>query len=131
MTCRDSYASGSGPLIEQLKTRGAPFVVSCALHAGLVAGLVLTHHWVSSAVALHPPVLPVQLVTLEAPAPPPPPAAPIPPRAPVTPPRLLAPRRPKETPVARPEERPVRTGFEHKPTVLGVFFEARNLTDRT
>ncbi len=94
-------------MIEQLKTRGAPFVVSCALHAGLVAGLVLTHHWVSSAVALHPPVLPVQLVTLEAPAPPPPPAAPIPPRAPVTPPRLLAPRKPKETPVARPEERPV------------------------
>ena len=89
-----------------MKARGAPFAVSCALHVGLVAGLILTHHWVSSAVALHPPVLPVQLVTLDAPAPTPPPEAPTPPRAPVKPPRLLASPKPKEPAVAPPEERP-------------------------
>jgi protein TonB len=93
-------------LIEEMKTRGAPFAVSCALHVGLVAGLILTQHWVSSAVALRPPVLPVQLVTLEAPEPAPPPA-PEPPRVPVKPPRLLATPKPKEPPVARREEPPV------------------------
>jgi protein TonB len=100
-------------LIEQLKTRGAPFAVSCALHVSLVAGLVLTHHWVSSAVALHPPVLPVQLVTLEAPAPVPAPEAPAPSAASLKPPRLLAPPKPSpkpnETPVVRAEERPLLT----------------------
>ena len=98
-------------MIEQLKHRGAPFAVSCALHVSLVAGLILTQHWVSSAVALHPPVLPVQLVTLEAPAPTSPPEAPAPPAAPPTPPRLLAPPkapvRAKDPPAARLEERPV------------------------
>ena len=93
-------------MIEELKTRGAPFAVSCALHVGLVAGLILTQHWVSSAIALRPPVLPVQLVTLDAPEPAPPPAPPRP-RAPVKPPRLLAPPKPKESPVARREEPPV------------------------
>jgi protein TonB len=93
-------------LIEEMKTRGAPFAVSCALHVGLVAGLILTQHWVSSAVALRPPVLPVQLVMLDAPAPAPPPA-PEPARVPVKPPRLLAPPKPKEPPVARRQEPPV------------------------
>jgi protein TonB len=98
-------------LIEELKHRSAPFVVSCALHVSLVAGLILTQHWVSSAIALHAPVLPVQLVTLEAPAPIAPPEAPAPPAAPLKPPRLLAPPkalpRPKDPPAARLEERPV------------------------
>jgi protein TonB len=91
-------------LIEQMRSRGAPFAVSCVLHVGVIAGLILIQHWVSSAVALHPPVLPIQLVTLDAPAPTPPAATP--PRAPVKPPRLLAPPKPKETPIARAEERP-------------------------
>jgi protein TonB len=91
-------------LIEQMRSRGAPFAVSCVLHVGVIAGLILIQHWVSSAVALHPPVLPIQLVTLDAPAPTPPAATP--PRAPVKPPRLLAPPKPKETPISRAEERP-------------------------
>lgn len=87
-----------------MRSRGAPFAVSCVLHVGVIAGLILIQHWVSSAVALHPPVLPIQLVTLDAPAPTPPAATP--PRAPVKPPRLLAPPKPKETPISRAEERP-------------------------
>jgi len=89
-----------------MRSRGAPFAVSCVLHVGVIAGLILIQHWVSSAVALHPPVLPIQLVTLDAPAPTPPADAPTPPRARVKPPRLLAPPKPKETPIARAEERP-------------------------
>src|SRR5581483_11424885 len=87
--------------MEHLKSRGAPFAVSCALHVGLLAGLVLTQHWVSGAVVLHPPVVPVQLV-----APDTPPVAPEPPRAPVKPPRLLEPPSPAEPPVARRETPP-------------------------
>ncbi|MGH7386542.1 MAG: hypothetical protein ACREKG_15290, partial [Candidatus Rokuibacteriota bacterium] len=60
-----------------------PIGVSCLLHVGLIAGLILAHQWgqqlVTSAVAVQPPVLPVQLVTLDAAEPrrePPPPAPP-------------------------------------------------------
>lgn len=87
-----------------MRSRGAPFAVSCALHVGVIAGLILTQHWVSSAVALHPPVLPIQLVTLDAAAPTPPADAPTPPRTTVKPPRLLAPPKPREAPIARAEE---------------------------
>jgi protein TonB len=62
----------------------------------LVAALIFTQHWVSSAIALHPPVVPVQLVTLEAPAPAPPPEAPAP--IPLKPPRLLSPPKPSAKP---------------------------------
>jgi protein TonB len=48
--------------------RVMPVGVSCLLHVGLVAGLVLGQQWVLTVVAVRPPVLPVQLVTLEAPA---------------------------------------------------------------
>jgi hypothetical protein len=41
-----------------------PIGLSCLLHVGLVTGLILGQQWVTSVVALQPPVLPVQLVTL-------------------------------------------------------------------
>jgi len=44
--------------------RVMPVGVSCLLHVGLVAGLVLGQQWVLTVVAVRPPVLPVQLVTL-------------------------------------------------------------------
>ena len=72
--------------------------LSCLLHAGLVAGLVLTHPWMTGMVAPRPPVLSAQPVTLEAAEPPREPAPP-------------APRRPERTkPVRRSElPRPVET----------------------
>jgi hypothetical protein len=50
--------------------RAMPIGLSCLLHAGLVAGLVLTQPWMTGMGAPQPPVLPVQLVTLEAAEPP-------------------------------------------------------------
>ena len=44
--------------------RAMPIGVSCLLHVGLVTGLILGQQWVTSVVALQPPVLPVELVTL-------------------------------------------------------------------
>ncbi|MGH7415048.1 MAG: hypothetical protein ACREKJ_12695, partial [Candidatus Rokuibacteriota bacterium] len=60
--------------------RAMPIGVSCLLHAGLIAGLMLAQQWgqqwAITAVAVQPPVLPVRLVTLDAaearPEPPPP-----------------------------------------------------------
>jgi periplasmic protein TonB len=78
--------------------------VSCLLHLGLATGLVVGQHWVSA--AIRPPVLPVQLVTLETQEEPPreaPPAPPAP-RAPIRPPRPLEPPRPQAAaPVPRTE----------------------------
>jgi protein TonB len=71
--------------------RAMPIGVSCLLHAGLVTGLILGQQWVISVVALQPPVLPVQLVTLDAAEPPREPAPPAPPR------------RERASPVRRPE----------------------------
>jgi protein TonB len=76
-------------------SRAMPIGLSCLLHMGLVTGLILGQSWVTSVVALQPPVLPVQLVTLEAVEPPRDPA----PSAP--------PRRERATPIRRPE--PPRT----------------------
>ena len=75
--------------------------MSCLLHLGLATGLVVGQHWVSA--AIRPPVLPVQLVTLETQEEPPRDAPPAP-RAPIRPPRLLEPPRPQATaPVPRTE----------------------------
>ena len=75
--------------------------MSCLLHLGLATGLVVGQHWVSA--AIRPPVLPVQLVTLETQEEPPREAPPAP-RAPIRPPRLLEPPRPQATaPVPRTE----------------------------
>ena len=90
--------------------RAMPIGVSCLLHAGLVTGLILGQQWVISVVALPPPVLPVQLVTLDAAEPLREPAPPAPPRreraSPVRrpePPRPLKPAAPKvEEPAPTP-----------------------------
>ena len=78
--------------------RAMPIGLSCLLHAGLIAGLVLTQPWMTGMGAPQPPVLPVQLVTLEVAKPPREPAPP-------------APRRPdRAKPVRRSElPRPVET----------------------
>jgi len=81
--------------------------VSCLLHVGLAAGLFVGQQWVAA--AIRPPVLPVELVTLQAQeeppreAPRPPPAR----SAPVRPPRLLeSPRPPATAPAAGTETPP-------------------------
>jgi protein TonB len=76
-----------------------PIGVSCLLHAGLITGIVLGQHWLVTAA---PPVLPVQLVTLEmaepAPEPPPPQRErPAPPRR-IERPRLQKPPAPAPAP---------------------------------
>jgi periplasmic protein TonB len=82
-----------------LRSRGTPIAVSCLLHVALAIGLVVGEHWVSAAIAVRPPVLPVQLITLDVQeeprrgAPPSPPA----PRAPARPPRLIEAPRPAVT----------------------------------
>jgi protein TonB len=94
---------------ESLRSHGMTIGLSCVLHAGLVAGLVLGQQWVTVAVA-RPPVLPVQLVTLDGPAeprpePPAPPAAR--PRERLKPPRLAEAPAPKESaPAANAEPAP-------------------------
>jgi protein TonB len=83
--------------------RAMPIGLSCLLHVGLVTGLVLGQHWVTSVGALQPPVLPVQLVTLDAGEPPR--EVPAPPRreraAPI---RRPEPPRPQEVATAKIEE---------------------------
>ena len=77
-----------------------PIGVSCVLHVGLITGIVASQHWLMTAAAL-PPVLPVQLVTLDVAetAPEPPPPAPRR-RERTTPPRRIEPPRPQEPPAA-------------------------------
>jgi len=85
--------------------RAMPIGVSCLLHVGLVTGLILGQQWVSSVVALQPPVLPVQLVTLDAVEPPPEPAPPAPfRRERVSPVRRPEPPRPEEAATPKIEE---------------------------
>jgi protein TonB len=70
--------------------RAMPIGLSCLLHVGLVAGIIVGQQWVTSVVAQQPPVLPMQLVTLDA----------------VEPPREVAPpapRRERPAPIRRPE----------------------------
>lgn len=85
-------------------SRAMPIGLSCLLHVGLVAGLVLGQQWVTGVVALQPPVLPVQLVTLEAVEPAREPAPPAPPRRERSHPiRRAEPPKPREV-AARVEE---------------------------
>ncbi len=85
--------------------RAMPIGLSCLLHVGLVTGLILGQQWVTSVVALQPPVLPVELVTLDAAGPPREPAPPAPPRRERTAPvRRSEPPRPRETAAAKVEE---------------------------
>lgn len=70
--------------------RAMPIGLSCVLHVALVTGLIAGQHWVTSVVALPPPVLPVQLVTLDVAEPP----------REITPP---APRRERAAAIRRPE----------------------------
>lgn len=77
-----------------------PIGASCLLHAGLITALVVGQQWVIIAVAVPPPVLPVQLVTLDAAeahraAPPVPP-----PRERARPVRQPEPPRPQRAPAA-------------------------------
>jgi protein TonB len=85
--------------------RAMPIGLSCLLHVGLVTGLILGQQWVTRVVALQPPVLPVQLVTLDVAEPPREPAPPAPPRRErATPTRRPEPPRPREAAAARVEE---------------------------
>ena len=86
--------------------RAMPIGLSCLLHAGLIGGLVVGQHWLISAAAVQPPVLPVQLVTLEAAEPPRERPASTPPRREraISPRRPAAPPRPPDAPAARIEE---------------------------
>lgn len=77
--------------------------VSCLLHLGLATGLILGQQWVPAAVAVRPPILPAQLVTLEtAEEPRREPPAPVAstPRERIRPPRLIEQPRLKEPPPA-------------------------------
>ena len=92
-------------LNELSRWRAMPIGVSCLLHVGLVTGLILGQQWVTRVVALQPPVLPVQLVTLEVAEPPREPAPPAPPRRDrTTPIRRPEPPRSREAATARVEE---------------------------
>lgn len=104
---------------ESLRSRGLSITLSCLLHLGLAIGLILGQQWVTVAVAVRPPVLPVQLVTLDTreeitPEPPPPPKPA--PRQRIRPPRLLAPPRPVEAPAAAAEEPPQPVPITPVPT---------------
>jgi protein TonB len=85
--------------------RAMPIGVSCLLHVGLVTGLILGQQWVISVVAPQPPVLPVQLVTLDAAEPPREPTPPAPPRRErASPARRSEPPRPREAAAPKIEE---------------------------
>lgn len=83
--------------------RAMPIGLSCVLHMALVTGLIVGQHWVTSVVAQQPPVLPVQLVTLEAVEPPREVAPPAPPRRERVATRRPEPPKPREV-AARVEE---------------------------
>ena len=84
--------------------RAMPIGLSCVLHVALVTGLIVGQHWVTSVVvAQQPPVLPVQLVTLDAVEPPREVAPPAPPRRERVATRRPEPPKPREI-AARVEE---------------------------
>lgn len=84
-----------------LRTMTRAVLLSCLLHLGLAGGFTLMPPWVGAA---RPPVLPVELVTLDAPVEPPrdPPPPPPPPRERIRPPRLV--ERPRLIEAPRPAE---------------------------
>jgi protein TonB len=88
-----------------------PIGVSCLLHAGLITGVVLGQHWLVTAA---PPVLPVQLVTLETAEPAPEPPAPEPRQRPAPPRRIERPR-PQEPPAPAKLEQPARVEPQPQP----------------
>ena len=88
-----------------------PIGVSCLLHAGLITGIVLGQHWLVTAA---PPVLPVQLVTLETAEPAPEPPAPQPRQRPAPPRRIERPR-PQEPPAPAKLEQPARVEPQPQP----------------
>jgi protein TonB len=108
--------------------RAMPIGVSCLLHVGLVAGLVLGQQWVTRVVARgEAPVLPVRLVTFDAAEPPrePTPLAPLP-RARAARVRRPSPPRPPEAAAPKIEEPaphpvgPARAPSEVKPAPTDV-----------
>jgi periplasmic protein TonB len=84
--------------------RAMPIGLSCLLHVGLVAGLIAGQQWVTSVVSQQPPVLPVQLVTLDAGEPPREIAPPAPPRRERQIPVRREPPKPREVAAAKIEE---------------------------
>jgi protein TonB len=83
-----------------LRTMTRAVFLSCLLHLGLAGGFTLMPQWV---VAARPPILPVELVTLDAPVEPPrDPPPPPPPRERIRPPRLV--ERPRLIEPPRPAE---------------------------
>ena len=81
--------------------------LSCLLHLGLAMTLVLGQRWVP--VAIRPPILPVQLVTLDAEEPKivPPARRPAPSSQPLRPSRVIEPPRPRKAPaLTKPEPLP-------------------------
>jgi protein TonB len=91
--------------------KAMPIGVSCLLHAGLITGIVLGQHWLVTAA---PPVLPVQLVTLETAEPAPEPPAPQPRQRPAPPRRIERPR-PQEPPAPAKLEQPARVEPQPQP----------------
>ena len=96
----------SGPTA---RSRTVVVGASCLVHLCLIAVLLLAEHWMLSAHASKPPVLPVELVTaaelppaVEPPAPPAPPK--VEPRRPPAPPFPVRPPVPIHTPVAKAPE---------------------------
>jgi protein TonB len=94
--------------------KAMPIGVSCLLHAGLITGVVLGQHWLVTAA---PPVLPVQLVTLETAEPAPEPPAPQPRQRPAPPRRIERPR-PQEPPAPAKLEQPARVEPQPQPVAL-------------
>ena len=83
--------------------------LSCLLHLGLAMALVSSQRWMPVAIAVRPPVLPVQLVTLDAETPriTPPAPLPAPPAPRPLPPRVIEPPRPAQaSTLAKPESVP-------------------------
>ena len=91
--------------------KAMPIGVSCLLHAGLITGIVLGQHWLVTAA---PPVLPVQLITLETAEPAPEPPAPQPRQRPAPPRRIERPR-PQEPPAPAKLEQPARVEPQPQP----------------
>lgn len=91
-------------------SRAMPVGVSCLLHVGLAVGLVLGQQWVLTRVAVSPPILPVQLVTLDEPVELPRPSPP--------PPRPARLERPRPTPRPQPARPAVIEERAPQPTAI-------------
>jgi protein TonB len=104
---------------ETLRSRGMTLGVSCLLHLGLATGLILGQQWVIAAVAVRPPILPVQLVTLETAEELPAPPAPAP-RERIRPPRLIEQPRLQEPPPAVKVEQPAPPPMPSAPVPMPI-----------